>query len=157
MTTRQKIADLEPWDYSLADSMVSERDQWLDGALNVCVKGSRTRDEAVEWLAESMEDYLQNAIEELSNSTPRYIADAMDGFFQLEPNLDFRAIADALVEDSWPEGSAKPTVSKNAKGKATGSKNLRRQPSKKAPVRKTTARKAPVKKTTAKKTAARRY
>ncbi len=139
MTTRQKIAALEPWDGCLAEAMVGERTQWLDASLSAIVRSSRTRDEAVEWLAESMEDYLENAIEELYDSTPRHIANAMDGFFQLGADLDFRAIADALVEDSWPEGSAKPTASRNARGKAAGSKNLAPR---KAPAKKTTARKA---------------
>lgn len=150
MSTRQKIAELEPWDQRLALAMVEERDQWLDSAMDVCIRSSRTRDDAVAWLAEAMEEYLQKAVEKLSESTPAHIALAMEGFWQLEPNLCFECITDALIEDAWPEGSPKPAVqaiSKNRRSAAgrtgTSSSKNRKSPSKRKPAGATPRRHRP--------------
>jgi len=147
MTTRQKINELEPWDERLADSMLRERDMWLDAAMSVCIRSSRTRKEAVKQLAEAMEDYLQDALEQLCYTTPSHVANAMDGFCQLDPNLCFECIADALMEDYWPEGSPKPANPASMNRRPTAGRSgysaskTRKAPAKKnAPARKANSR-----------------
>ncbi len=150
MTTRQKINQLEPWDQGLAESMLEERGMWLENAIGVCIRVNKTRGEAVEQLAESMEDSLQAAVDKLCRSTPLYILSAMDGFCQLDPSLCFECIADALMEDYWPEGKPKPSMQ---------GASMNRRPTARGPgTSGSKSRKAPAKKMTpAKKPANRRY
>ena len=148
MTTQQKINRLEVWDANLADAMLAERDQWLDAAMSVCIRSSRTRKEAVKQLAEAMEDYIQDSIDRLCRTTPAHILNAMDGFCQIDPSICFECIADALIDDYWPEGSSKPVT--------LGTSSNRRPTAGRPGPSATRAGKAPTKKAPAKKPA-RRY
>ena len=143
MTTQQKINRLEVWDANLADAMLAERDQWLDAAMSVCIRSSRTRREAVKHLAEAMENYLQDSIDRLCRTTPAHILNAMDGFCQIDPSICFECIADALIDDYWPEGSSKPvTLGTSSNRRPTAGRpgpsatRTRKAPTKKAPARK---------------------
>ncbi len=108
MTTDRMIMKLTPWDGALAEALIRERDEWLDSAANICIMSSRTRDDAVDWLADAMEEHLREAVNDLIESTPSRVLMAMDGMCQLDPNLSYMRIADALLEDYWPRGTSKP-------------------------------------------------
>ena len=141
MTTQQKINRLEVWDVNLADAMLAERDQWLDAAMSVCIRSSRTRKEAVKQLAEAMEDYIQDAIDRLCRTTPAHILNAMDGFCQIDPSICFECIADALIDDYWPEGSSKPANLASMNRRPTAGRSGSSGPKgRKAPAKKATNR-----------------
>ena len=88
-----------------------------------------------------MEDYIQDAIDRLCRTTPAHILNAMDGFCQIDPSICFECIADALMEDSWPEGSSKPANLASMNRRPTAGRSGSSGPKgRKAPARKPTNR-----------------
>ncbi len=123
MIANHKINRLEPWDERLAVAMLEEHDMWLDNAAKTCIQSSRTRGDAVERLAGWMECYLAGAIEELWDSSPKHVIMAMEGFWEMEPDLDLWKVSDAVLEEYWPEGSPKPAGYSSVKaGKSNAGK-----------------------------------
>ena len=122
MIANKKINRLEPWDQGLAVSMLEEHDIWLDNAAKTCIESSPTRGDAVERLAGLMECYLTGAIEELWDSTPKHVIMSMAGFWEMEPDLDLCKVSDAVLEEYWPEGTAKPARYSGKTARSNGGK-----------------------------------
>lgn len=99
--TREKtIAGFNDSTAKVATALRDFQYDWLDEAINKALKTPWT-EKPVEKLADAIENHIIQALDEAYDRTDPVAAAAMDGFWQIDPDIDFKAIALVLMEDYY--------------------------------------------------------
>lgn len=73
---------------------------WLDEEIGKALETPWT-DKPVEKLADAIQNHIIEALDEAYDRVDPVAAAAMDGFWQIDPDIDFRSIALVLMEDYY--------------------------------------------------------
>ena len=109
---------------AVAQALANERRCWLDSMARHCVSKAETRDEAIDLLATAIEEYVREMLNHTYYAIPKVVFAALPlkgGYWEADPDLDYRDIASLLMISYWDVGQPKPSSSKNRRPSNGGS------------------------------------